>query len=314
MKIALFLGSDLTSHIIAARLIPALIGKGHMPLLYFTRPPRDVGREPELVDLFHIERHVLSRFVTPFCDAMPLDRQGRALSPSGIARRYAGLVKVRAVVDVNSKEFLHGLDREGAEVGFSVRCYQKFGRDIIRGFIAPGADGTRLANLHPGALPGYRGVFTFARAMLAGEAEAGFTLHRIDENWDAGEIMATSSARLDYGKSVLENMLDQVDDAAQLVLQAVTRIEIGLEWSSFPQSEERARYYSHLTREHLDALRGKGIRLAHNRRIIDRIVAEYTLPASPESFELKGILTGATASRSDRLPAPVSDRRTITHP
>jgi formyltetrahydrofolate-dependent phosphoribosylglycinamide formyltransferase len=47
----------------------------------------------------------------------------------------------------------------------------------------------RLVNIHPSLLPKYPGVNTHARALEAGDAEHGCTVHLVTEDIDAGEIL-----------------------------------------------------------------------------------------------------------------------------
>jgi len=47
----------------------------------------------------------------------------------------------------------------------------------------------RLVNIHPSLLPKYPGVNTHARALEAGEAEHGCTVHLVVEEVDSGEIL-----------------------------------------------------------------------------------------------------------------------------
>jgi len=47
----------------------------------------------------------------------------------------------------------------------------------------------RLLNIHPSLLPKYQGLDTHARAIAAGETEAGCTVHEVTEALDAGPIL-----------------------------------------------------------------------------------------------------------------------------
>lgn len=48
----------------------------------------------------------------------------------------------------------------------------------------------RLLNIHPSLLPKFKGVDTHARALEAGETEAGCTVHWVSPEVDGGEIIA----------------------------------------------------------------------------------------------------------------------------
>ena len=48
----------------------------------------------------------------------------------------------------------------------------------------------RMLNIHPSLLPKYPGLDTHARALAAGDAEAGCTVHLVTEGVDEGPILA----------------------------------------------------------------------------------------------------------------------------
>ncbi|WP_309664618.1 phosphoribosylglycinamide formyltransferase [Tabrizicola sp.] len=47
----------------------------------------------------------------------------------------------------------------------------------------------RMLNIHPSLLPKYPGLHTHARALAAGDAEAGCTVHEVTADLDAGPIL-----------------------------------------------------------------------------------------------------------------------------
>lgn len=47
----------------------------------------------------------------------------------------------------------------------------------------------RILNIHPSLLPKYRGLDTHARALEAGDAVAGCSVHLVTEELDAGEVL-----------------------------------------------------------------------------------------------------------------------------
>ena len=50
----------------------------------------------------------------------------------------------------------------------------------------------RMLNIHPSLLPKYPGLDTHARAIAAGDAEAGCTVHLVTEGVDEGPVLAQS--------------------------------------------------------------------------------------------------------------------------
>lgn len=47
----------------------------------------------------------------------------------------------------------------------------------------------RIVNIHPSLLPKYKGLDTHARAIAAGDQEAGCSVHIVTEELDAGEVL-----------------------------------------------------------------------------------------------------------------------------
>ncbi|WP_296613414.1 phosphoribosylglycinamide formyltransferase [Sphingomonas sp.] len=47
----------------------------------------------------------------------------------------------------------------------------------------------RIINIHPSLLPKYKGLDTHARAIAAGDEEAGCSVHIVTEELDAGEVL-----------------------------------------------------------------------------------------------------------------------------
>lgn len=69
-----------------------------------------------------------------------------------------------------------------------VLCLAGFMRVLSPGFVAR-FDG-RMLNIHPSLLPKYPGLHTHQRALDAGDAEAGCTVHQVTAVLDDGPILA----------------------------------------------------------------------------------------------------------------------------
>lgn len=74
---------------------------------------------------------------------------------------------------------------EGA--GTDLVCLAGFMRILTAGFIAAWAG--RIINIHPSLLPKYPGLNTHARALEAGDAEAGCTVHEVTDVLDDGPLL-----------------------------------------------------------------------------------------------------------------------------
>lgn len=68
-----------------------------------------------------------------------------------------------------------------------ILCLAGFMRVLTEGFVSRYAG--RMLNIHPSLLPKYRGLHTHARALEAGDAEHGCTVHEVTPELDDGPIL-----------------------------------------------------------------------------------------------------------------------------
>ncbi|WP_375692052.1 phosphoribosylglycinamide formyltransferase [Pseudooceanicola sp. LIPI14-2-Ac024] len=112
-----------------------------------------------------------------------------------------GLVRAREmgvpVAAVSHKPFKG--DRPAFEAALSepleaaepdIVCLAGFMRVLTEGFVRRWEG--RMLNIHPSLLPKYRGLHTHARAIEAGETEAGCTVHEVTPELDEGPILGQS--------------------------------------------------------------------------------------------------------------------------
>jgi len=57
----------------------------------------------------------------------------------------------------------------------------------------------RVVNIHPSLLPKYRGLDTHARAIEAGDAVSGCSVHIVTEELDAGEVLGQAEVPIEPG-------------------------------------------------------------------------------------------------------------------
>ncbi len=115
---------------------------------------------------------------------------------SGLAKAAALGIPTAAV---DHRPF--GKDRAGFEAELLAQldaanpdtlCLAGFMRILPPGFIRR-YEG-RMLNIHPSLLPKYPGLHTHARALAAGDTEAGCTVHEVTAELDAGPILGQARA------------------------------------------------------------------------------------------------------------------------
>ena len=110
----------------------------------------------------------------------------------------AGLARARAlgvpVAAVDHRPYGH--DRAGFEAAMAqhlnavqpdILCHAGFMRILTPGFVQRYQG--RMLNIHPSLLPKYPGLHTHQRALLAGDTEAGCTVHEVTVDLDAGPVL-----------------------------------------------------------------------------------------------------------------------------
>ena len=89
-----------------------------------------------------------------------------------------------------------------AESGAEILCLAGFMRVLTPGFIA--AWEGRMLNIHPSILPLFPGLDTHARALAAGMAVHGCTVHEVTSELDAGPILGQAVIPVEAGDTAEE--------------------------------------------------------------------------------------------------------------
>ena len=80
------------------------------------------------------------------------------------------------------------IDRALRDAGVETIALAGYMRLLSGDFVATWRD--RIVNIHPSLLPAYKGLDTHARAIAAGDREAGCSVHVVTEELDAGSVLA----------------------------------------------------------------------------------------------------------------------------
>ncbi|KAF8864895.1 hypothetical protein BDZ45DRAFT_684868 [Acephala macrosclerotiorum] len=240
LHIALFVGTDVFSNLVLSRLVPELLGQGHLPFVIL--PTDNVHEYPakkpfKLAELAFWERDVLQKVVIPFVGSS----QGTSefMSAEQMKEKYA--IMVERVKDVSSSHCHSLLKDNYIDIGVNIRSYQEFDCSGV------------LLDLEAGFLP-------TLRAMMTGKANATYTLHHMD----GGEIVSVQNPAIDYRLDILRNIQDNYGKGVEMVLAAVEKLARGgglsgeggvvITDSAFP------------TKEDVDVCVEKGILLADRHR------------------------------------------------
>lgn len=277
--VGLFVGTDIISHLMTSKIVSQLIALGHTPFVFLPNHKR--SKKPnhfDLEELAFFERYLHQDIVIPFLGSS--NPRGSKCMTVEQMRIHHGIL-VQHVPSVNDPAFLEVLRDNHIDIGVSIRCYQKFGTGIINYFNSP----KKLLNLHPGILPKYRGVMTTVRAMKNGEENFGYSLHEIDENWDAGHVLDIKTHPLDNKRPMLLYMNDVYDIGVQMVVNAIDKYSRGQVLPAVKQIEAESQYYTFPTADDLADYRRSNISLVNSKEMVDLILDSYSTPDNKDHLK-----------------------------
>lgn len=172
-------------------------------------------------------------------ESMTGDHPGRPCLVLSNLPGAGGLARARAMgiptAVVDHRPF--GADRAGFEAALTealeaaspeILCLAGFMRVLTPAFVARWRG--RMLNIHPSLLPKYRGLHTHARALAAGDAEAGCTVHEVTEDLDGGPILGQARVPIlpgDTPEALAGRVLEQEHRLYPLVLRRFAEGERG---------------------------------------------------------------------------------------
>ena len=111
---------------------------------------------------------------------------------AGVLTRARALGVATAVVDhrgfgTDRAAFEAALQRELERASPDILCHAGFMRILTPAFV--GRWQGRMLNIHPSLLPRYPGLLTHERALAAGDAEHGCTVHAVTDLLDGGPVL-----------------------------------------------------------------------------------------------------------------------------
>ena len=155
--------------------------------------------------------------------------------------------EARAIPVRSPADFRGAADRDAfAALGADVAVVVAYGLLLPK----PILDAPRLAclNVHASLLPRWRGAAPIHRAVLAGDAETGVAVMRMEEGLDTGPVGL--EARVPIGPDATTGELHDVlaDEGARLMAEALSRLEAGT-LGFTPQAEDGVTYARKITNE-----------------------------------------------------------------
>ncbi|MBU1000939.1 MAG: formyl transferase [Proteobacteria bacterium] len=252
MRIVLCVKRDILGNLALNRLARHL--KSHELTVLLSDKVMPEERTPgSPADQLFFERDLPVDHLFPALDACPQTVEPRALTFNGLARKFG--IDMEVVANINAPETLGRMRALQPDLMLSNRF------DLIFRAEAIGVPRLGLFNLHPGALPHYRGLYAPFRALMNGEQKMGCTLHAIDPGIDTGPVVDIAWIAADRSKSVFWHYVQLYQAGADLFAELVAKIEGGWTPKAEPQQEGEATYYKYPNNDELEAFRKSGGKL-----------------------------------------------------
>lgn len=153
-------------------------------------------------------------------------------SAFGLERAHAARIPTAVInhKDYDGREAFDAAVTKALEAsGVQLVCLAGFMRLLTESFTTHWHD--RLINIHPSLLPKYKGLDTHARALAAGESEAGCTIHFVRPAMDEGPIIMQAAVPIlpnDTEDSLAARVLEQehrcYPEAVRLIAEGNLRI------------------------------------------------------------------------------------------
>jgi len=213
---------------------------------------RMIHRYTKAFGLFNLLKLAYRTITTKLLDKLGFRQGDRYRSIQSAALAYG--IHCERAEDVNSIAFLEKLRVEGIDLIVSVSCPQVFKRPLI--------ELPRLGclNVHGALLPKYRGIAPSFWMMVNGEPNAGVTVFLVNDDIDAGEVVAVRGFPIEPHETLHEFILRSKRIACDVLLEAIALVERGNPPTK-PLTKTDGSYFSFPTRDAYKQFRGRGRRL-----------------------------------------------------
>jgi len=240
--------------------LQALAGAGHEIVAVYSQPPRPGGR------------------------------RGRELTPSPVQRAAEALgIEVRHPVSLRDPEAQAAF----ADLHADVAVVAAYGLILPRGVLDAPARG--CLNLHGSLLPRWRGAAPIQRAILAGDAETGVDIMRMETGLDTGAVLAEVRTAV-AGKTAGALTAELAELGAGLIVRVLADLDA---YAEVPQPAEGVTYANKI-----DKAEARIDWAAGAEQVLRQILAFN--PAPGAFFELGGerfkVLSADRLARDGAIP------------
>jgi methionyl-tRNA formyltransferase len=229
-------------------MLPKLTGHQVKVLLSDKTRPAEHSVHALLEEKF-LERDLPLQALFPIVDAQTA--QGPLATFEGCARRFQ--VEINTVTTINDPASEQAIREWEPDIIISARFSLIFKSNIER------IPRHGIFNVHPGALPGYAGLYAPLRGVVNREEKLGCTLHRVDEGIDTGAVYSVSYLEFRPEQSIFGHIASLYELGLVNVLRLLEDLEQGGVVKLAVQDNQLFRYYRLPEQEVFAELERRGI-------------------------------------------------------
>ncbi len=243
MRILICTKYDLAGNLALNRLVRALAPRHDLHVILSDYVLKEERSNRMAACLLRHERDLMHETVFPFLNDSFAPEHARQdshfLTFEALSAAYGIPVTLRGRIALpESAEYVRSLS---PDMIISCRYDYIFRSNVIS--VAP----LGIYGLHPGALPGVRGLCSPFRAMLLGHVRSGCTLFHVDEGLDTGDIVDIGWAPISKERSMLWTFVHTYFAGIEALRRHLPELERGNRLRAAPQVAADQHYYAYPT-------------------------------------------------------------------
>ncbi|TQV99044.1 pyridine nucleotide-disulfide oxidoreductase family protein [Cordyceps javanica] len=247
LHIAIFVGGDLVSHLMASKLVPELVQAGHVPYLFLPssapQPKKQSATFSQFPEFAFFENELLQDHVIPyFKDKSAEDAKNPTVRQ--LASKYG--ILVQQLPTSSDKLLLDMMSKHHIDVGLSLISAEVSTTSLLGYF----TNGKKFLHLHSENMASYRGVMSAARAKSK-ESHFIYSLREMRHGTNS-HVLDTRKREIDYSKSTLSCMNDVYTLGIDMAMSAIGKISRGEDLGTVSPIVETDGMLQRPSREELD--------------------------------------------------------------
>lgn len=209
------------------------LGEHQVKVLLSDKTRSEENSVQALVEEKFLERDLPLRVLFPLIDQQT--SAGKMATFEGCRKRFG--VEIDIITRINDSETEAMIRDWAPDIILSARFSLIFKANIES--IPP----LGIFNVHPGALPGYAGLYAPLRGVLNQDKQLGCTLHQVDEGIDTGAIYSVSYLPFTSERSIFGHIAQLYELGLNSFLDLLSDLERGKKPQLKVQDEALFRYF-----------------------------------------------------------------------